>query len=101
MSFSSIPILDMSLAEDPATKPAFLNDLRHALLEVGFLYIKNFGIGDELIQQVIKECIAFFDLPMQEKLKIEMKNGKLRPLVAFLNNPTKKKKKKSLISALL
>src|SRR2546421_13075163 len=77
MSFSSIPILDLSLAEDSVTKPAFLNDLRNALLEVGFLYIKNFGIDDELIQQVIEECIAFFDLPMEEKLKIEMKNGKL------------------------
>lgn len=66
-SFRSIPVLDLSLARDPATKPAFLEDLRHALLEVGFLYIKNTGIPDDLVEQVIKEGKAFFDLPVEEK----------------------------------
>ncbi|KAI0881228.1 Clavaminate synthase-like protein [Annulohypoxylon maeteangense] len=75
MSFTSIPILDLALARDPQTKPQFLADLRHALLEVGFLYLKNVGIPDELWQQVISEGIAFFDIPKEEKLKIEMKNA--------------------------
>jgi len=67
MSFESIPILDLSLAKDPATKPQFLEELRHALLEVGFLYLKNVGIPEELTQNVIKEGVAFFDLPAEEK----------------------------------
>jgi isopenicillin N synthase-like dioxygenase len=67
MSFDSIPILDLSQAEDPATKPQFLEQLRHALLEVGFLYLKSVGIPEELTQKVIKEGVAFFDLPMEEK----------------------------------
>jgi len=67
MSFSTIPILDLSLAKNPETKPQFLNALRHALLEVGFLYLKNVGIPDELTQAVIREGIAFFDLPVEEK----------------------------------
>jgi isopenicillin N synthase-like dioxygenase len=67
MSFSTIPILDLSLAKDPATKPQFLDDLRHALLEVGFLYLKNVGISAELTQDVIREGIKFFDLPTEEK----------------------------------
>ncbi|KAI1631658.1 Clavaminate synthase-like protein [Biscogniauxia mediterranea] len=75
MSFTSIPILDLALAEDPETKPQFLADLRHALMEVGFLYLKNVGIPDDLWQQVISEGKAFFDIPMEEKLKIEMKNA--------------------------
>jgi isopenicillin N synthase-like dioxygenase len=66
-SFSSIPILDLSLARDPETKPAFLLELRRVLMEVGFLYIKNVGIPDELWQQVIEEGKAFFDLPREEK----------------------------------
>ncbi|RDL33083.1 uncharacterized protein BP5553_08522 [Venustampulla echinocandica] len=74
-SFDSIPLLDLSLAKDPSTKPQFLEDLRHALLEVGFLYLKNVGIPEELTQAVIKEGVAFFDLPTEEKLKIEMKNA--------------------------
>ncbi|KAK8074782.1 hypothetical protein PG997_009445 [Apiospora hydei] len=75
MSFTEIPILDLALARDPATKPGFLADLRHALMEVGFLYLKNVGISDELFARVIKEGRSFFDIPTEEKLKIEMKNA--------------------------
>ncbi|PVH81516.1 putative isopenicillin N synthetase [Cadophora sp. DSE1049] len=75
MSFDSIPMLDLSEAKDPSTKPKFLEQLRHALLEVGFLYLKNVGIPEELTQKVIKEGVSFFDLPMEEKLKVEMKNA--------------------------
>jgi isopenicillin N synthase-like dioxygenase len=67
MSFTSIPILDLALARDPITKPQFLSDLRHALMEVGFLYLKNVGISDETFQQVIEEGKAFFDIPDGEK----------------------------------
>ncbi|KAK4181069.1 hypothetical protein QBC36DRAFT_138107 [Triangularia setosa] len=75
MSFTSIPILDLAQASDPATKPQFLAELRHALMEVGFLYLKNVGIPDELFHRVIREGKAFFDIPEEEKLKIEMKNA--------------------------
>ncbi|RMD39781.1 hypothetical protein DV735_g5340, partial [Chaetothyriales sp. CBS 134920] len=76
MSFSSIPILDLSLDSSPATKAELLSQLRHALLEVGFLYIKNTGIPDELVARVISLGKAFFQLPEEEKLKCEMKNAK-------------------------
>ncbi|KAL7926770.1 Clavaminate synthase-like protein [Trichoderma austrokoningii] len=75
MSFTSIPILDLELSRDPATKPEFLDQLRNALMEVGFLYLKNVGISDELWDDVIKEGKSFFDIPQEEKLKIEMKNA--------------------------
>lgn len=74
MSFTSIPLLDLSLSRNPDTKPAFLESLREALLEVGFLYIKNTGIDDTLVQDVITQGKAFFDLPDEKKLEIQMKN---------------------------
>jgi isopenicillin N synthase-like dioxygenase len=67
MSFKSIPILDLSQASDPATKPEFLRQLRHALMEVGFLYLKNVGEAEELFEQVITKGKAFFDIPTEEK----------------------------------
>jgi len=76
MAFTSIPVLDLSLASDPATKPAFLDDLRHALLEVGFLYLKNVGIPDELYEQVIREGKAFFDLPLEEKYGVRRRRSR-------------------------
>ncbi|KAK4943333.1 hypothetical protein LTR10_017007 [Elasticomyces elasticus] len=76
MSFSSIPILDLSLSRSPETKPQLLADLRHALLEVGFLYIKNTGLPPDLVAEVIRLGKAFFDLPEEKKLEVEMKNAK-------------------------
>lgn len=67
MSFTSIPILDLALAGNPETKPQFLADLRHALLEVGFLYLKNVGIPEDLWNEVISQGKAFFDIPLEEK----------------------------------
>jgi isopenicillin N synthase-like dioxygenase len=67
MSFTSIPLLDLAQAADPATKPEFLSQLRHALMEVGFLYLKNVGPPEELFPEVIKQGKAFFDIPMEEK----------------------------------
>lgn len=73
MSFSSLPVLDLSLSNNPDTKPAFLDSLLNALLEVGFFYISNTGIDDSLIQDVITQGKAFFDLPEEKKLEIQMK----------------------------
>ncbi|KAG6014486.1 hypothetical protein E4U43_006472 [Claviceps pusilla] len=75
MSFTSIPVLDLELARHADTKGAFLEQLLHALMEVGFLYLKNVGIPAELFREVIDKGKAFFDIPLEEKLKIEMKNA--------------------------
>jgi isopenicillin N synthase-like dioxygenase len=74
-SFDTIPILDLSFADDPETKPQFLSDLRHAIIDVGFLYIKNFGIDQAFLDEVCEVGKRFFSLPTEEKLRIEMKNG--------------------------
>nr|POE79743.1 putative iron/ascorbate oxidoreductase [Quercus suber] len=74
MAFKEIPVLDLSAANSPSTKPAFLQQLRSALLECGFLYITNTGISQDLYDRVCGEGIAFFDLDDEEKLRIEMKN---------------------------
>ncbi|KAL8774045.1 MAG: hypothetical protein Q9209_001153 [Squamulea sp. 1 TL-2023] len=75
MSFSSVPILDLSLVRNDDTKASFLESLRSALLEVGFFYITNTGIDDELLKQVVAQGKAFFDLPEIKKLEVQMKNA--------------------------
>lgn len=74
-SFDTIPVLDLSLADNPETKSQFLSELRHAIIDIGFLYIKNFGIDQAFLDQVCEVGKQFFELPMEEKLRIEMKNG--------------------------
>ncbi|KAF2751166.1 Clavaminate synthase-like protein [Sporormia fimetaria CBS 119925] len=76
-TFKTLPILPLSQALNPETKPQFLADLRHALLNVGFLYLSETGIPDSLVEDVIRECRDFFEkLPLEEKERIEMKNEK-------------------------
>ncbi|KAH0284922.1 Clavaminate synthase-like protein [Aureobasidium namibiae CBS 147.97] len=75
MSFTAVPVLDLAKANDPATKPQLLEELRHALMEVGFLYIKNTDISNDLLEKVKATGKAVFDIPGEEKLKIEMKNA--------------------------
>ncbi|KAI5271759.1 Clavaminate synthase-like protein [Aureobasidium subglaciale] len=75
MSFTHVPVLDLALANSPETKPQLLDELRHALMEVGFLYIKNTAIPIEVFDQVKTAGKAIFDISDEEKLKIEMKNA--------------------------
>lgn len=77
LSFSKIPTLSLAKAHSLDTKPAFLSELKDAILNVGFFYISDTGVPNQLIQDMISETSAFFEnLPQEEKLKIEMKNEK-------------------------
>ena len=71
-NFSSIPILDFSLARDPAAKPQFLEELRNALTNVGFYYLKNHTIPKEDIDAIVSYVPRFFDLPEEEKERLRM-----------------------------
>jgi isopenicillin N synthase-like dioxygenase len=78
-SFTSIPVLSLASARKSSTKPKFLDDLRAALLNVGFCYLSDTGLPQELIRKVSAHALAFFDedvMPLGEKENIEMKNEK-------------------------
>lgn len=75
-SFTHIPILSFRQSLSPETKPDFLAQLRHALLEVGFLYLSDTGIDEKLVEEVARQGKGFFEAPEEEKRKLEMKNCK-------------------------
>lgn len=75
MSFDSIPVIDLSLASDPATKPKFLKDLRHALINVGFLLLINYeeyGPTPLDFANIKQTTLDFFALPEKVKKDCEM-----------------------------
>ncbi|KAF2865096.1 hypothetical protein BDV95DRAFT_612885 [Massariosphaeria phaeospora] len=75
--FTSLPLLPLSSALSPTTKPAFLTALRSALLNVGVFYLSDMGLPDALLAAVVRECRGFFEeLPLREKERVEMKNEK-------------------------
>lgn len=70
------PILDLSLFEQgPAARTTFLRDLRYAARDVGFFYLDGHGITLDEIDRLFELSRQFFDLPVQEKLRIEMVNS--------------------------
>ncbi|KAH9932496.1 uncharacterized protein B0H18DRAFT_1083252 [Fomitopsis serialis] len=74
-NFSSIPVLDYSLAVDPERRAEFIAQLRHALINVGFLYLQNSPVPREDIDAVIDYTPRLFDIPQEAKDKIRMANS--------------------------
>ncbi|KAJ7090785.1 hypothetical protein B0H15DRAFT_778937 [Mycena belliarum] len=71
--FSSVPVLDYAQTTSSETKPQFIKELQHALINVGFLYLANVPVQtDELIAYIPQ----LFALPQEAKDKIIMRNSK-------------------------
>lgn len=75
LNFDSIPVIDYSLSLDPSTKPALIKDLRHALINVGFLYLSNTPVDQAVVERLISDLPRFFALPQEEKERISMVNS--------------------------
>lgn len=73
-NFSSIPILDYSLLAT-SRRSEFILQLRHALINVGFLYLSNHTVSPDVISSLINYIPQLFALPQEEKDKIRMANS--------------------------
>lgn len=74
-NFSSIPILDYSLAVSPSQRPQLILELQSALINVGFLYLSNTPVEQSLVDRLISYIPRLFALPQNEKDKIRMSNS--------------------------
>lgn len=71
----AIPVLDLSLALDEDQRPQLLADLRDALFNIGFLYVKNHGIDADVVSNLADRLPALFDLPAASKLALSKINS--------------------------
>jgi isopenicillin N synthase-like dioxygenase len=74
-NFSSIPVLDYTQVSDPNSRPEFIARLRHALINVGFLYLSNPPVAQHDIDALIDYIPRLFSLPQDAKDKIRMANS--------------------------
>lgn len=72
---STIPVLDLSWTSDPKLKPQLLEELRSALFDVGFLYVKNHGVPSSIISSLTDRLPALFDLPEEERAAMSKVNS--------------------------
>ncbi|KAL6853220.1 Clavaminate synthase-like protein [Trichoderma novae-zelandiae] len=73
--FQEIPIIDLSLADEPASLPALLDDLRLAITEVGFLYVTHHGVPQPIIRSLVGVLPKLFGLAETAKNKISLENS--------------------------
>jgi len=63
--FDEIPVIDMDLKQDEVVK-----QIRYACQHIGFFYVSNHGVNREIMKNVHKASRKFFDLPVEEKMRI-------------------------------
>jgi isopenicillin N synthase-like dioxygenase len=71
-SFTSVPVLDYSQLSAPETRPLFIDQLQHALINVGFFYLSNHNVDASDLISLIPN---FFALPQEQKENIKMANS--------------------------
>lgn len=75
--FDHIPIIDLAgmRSPDDAAKASVAVALRKACSDVGFFYIANHGVPEQLIERVFSQGRALFDRPLEEKMQIHVKRS--------------------------
>jgi isopenicillin N synthase-like dioxygenase len=72
----TLPVIDFSLLSGQgAPRQRVINQLRQTARDVGFFYLVNHRVEQSLLDEVQRVARAFFALPQQEKLKVEMANS--------------------------
>jgi isopenicillin N synthase-like dioxygenase len=70
-NLSQIPVIDFSrFISDDITRLQVVEEIYQACSEVGFMYLENFGISHDLIEQVFERSQYFFNLPLEVKQKL-------------------------------
>ncbi|KAF7167771.1 hypothetical protein CNMCM6106_003214 [Aspergillus hiratsukae] len=78
VDFRSIPIIDLSNlhSSNIHERRELAQEIDQACTQVGFFYIKNHGISEELINKTHEAARQFFSLAEGEKMKIYVGNSK-------------------------
>jgi isopenicillin N synthase-like dioxygenase len=72
--FTTIPTLDLSLLKDPGAREALRLHMLHIVRNVGMCYVTGLPFSPETFAKAKAECEAFFNLPEEEKKKLDIAN---------------------------
>jgi len=75
--FDAVPVVDFAgmLRGTPNAKQRVAAALRDACTRVGFFYIANHGVPQDLVAAMFAQCPRFFDLPLEQKMQWHVKNS--------------------------
>ncbi|VDB91816.1 unnamed protein product [Peniophora sp. CBMAI 1063] len=90
-AFNEIPVIDLQGATSTnlQTKRALADLIRDACVNVGFFYVTNHGIPDDLAPEAIEYAKKFFALDLDEKKKFDIhKSSNFKGYTALLGENT-------------
>ncbi len=69
---NSVPVIDVAPFVDgsPEKKGAVAQAVDRACTDIGFFAITGHGVPEELVLRLLRLSYAFFDLPLEEKLRV-------------------------------
>ncbi|XP_034677370.1 flavanone 3-dioxygenase 3-like [Vitis riparia] len=67
---TNVPVVDLSGLHDPKERSRVIKDIGSACHRLGFFQIINHGICQSLLDGALSSAFQFFDLPMEERLKL-------------------------------
>lgn len=71
-NFDAIPVIDVAPLLDGSDKQGVARQIRWALSNAGFMYVKNHGIAQGFVDEVFDVTRRFFDLPMERKMALHV-----------------------------
>ncbi|KAH6912598.1 2OG-Fe(II) oxygenase [Coprinopsis sp. MPI-PUGE-AT-0042] len=73
--FQQVPVIDLSKlsVDDPVVRQKLVAQVRDACIRVGFFYVSNHGIPEDVIQRTLDSAAEFFALPLDKKMEIYVK----------------------------
>lgn len=74
-AFDEIPIVDLAPLVDGSDLDGVAEKIGRVCEEVGFFYVKNHGIPQELVQRMYEATEWFFNLPYEEKQQLNVANS--------------------------
>ena len=70
--FDRIPVVDLAPCLDGSDKARVAREIRWALCNAGFMYVRNHGVDQGLIGRVFDAARWFFALPQDEKMALHV-----------------------------
>ncbi|MDE3026895.1 MAG: isopenicillin N synthase family oxygenase [Paracoccaceae bacterium] len=71
-NFDKIPVIDVAPLLDGSGARDVAKQIRWALSNAGFMYVKNHGIPQTFVDEVFDVTRRFFDLPMADKMALHV-----------------------------
>ncbi|MFD1383884.1 isopenicillin N synthase family dioxygenase [Rhodanobacter aciditrophus] len=74
-NFNEIPVIDLSTLIDGTDIESVAKKIGEVCENIGFLYIVNHGVNEQLMEKVKNYTEIFFDLPLEEKQKLNIERS--------------------------